>query len=599
MFEFIHFMVPYTKEHKWSFSVTIFFVLIGSYTAIAIPLYIGQIINEFSGSITANDVYYAFLILLILSFIDYIAQFGMRIGGIHYQRDSMESIRRDIFKKLHEQDVPWYGTQTVGQLMERTVDEVYQFQEILGWGVRIISTIIIISAVVIAIMFFTSPILALVFALTYPILLIVLGKTSRKNAKVFYDARLRFGLLSDAMAENLSGIKTVKSFGREGEQIEIFKKRNTDYIDTSTQLVAVKSFLQPGMIAVYSIAVVTFLASGGIFLGSGLISAGIFASFMLLILRLGQQTRFLGDLGIDLLIADSASKRLNDVLKAKLIIEDDPGAENITDMKGLVEFKNVSFTYPGNSYKSLDNINLVINPGEKIALLGPTGSGKTSLVNLIPRFYDPTAGTVLIDNKDLKHVSRKSVRNYIQVVHQDNFLYTLSLFENISFGRPDTDLSEVIRYAEASQIHSFINSLEKKYETVVGERGVTLSGGQRQRTTIARGLLVKPKIIIFDDSVSAVDPETESKIQKTIAELESDVTLIVISQRPSSLKFVDRVVVLDEGKIVQQGSHADLMEVDGLYKQFINSVKKQVKFIDWDNPFPGNIPSSGMIIESK
>ena len=600
MFEFIKFMIPYTKEHKWSFSITIFFVLIGCYTAIEVPLYIGQIINNFSGSgITAHDVYFAFLFLFVLAAIDYIAQFGMRMAGSNYQRDCMESIRRDVFKKLHEQDVPWYGSQTVGQLMERTVDEVYQFQDILAWGVRIVATIIIVSAVVIAIMFFTSPLLALVFALTYPILLYVLKKTSTNNAKVFYDARLRFGLLSDTMAENLSGIKTVKSFGRENEQIEVFKKRNTDYIETSNELVAVKAFLQPGMIAVYSIAVITFLASGGFFLGSGLISAGIFASFMLLILRLGQQTRFLGDLGIDLLMSDSASKRLNEVLKAKLVLEDDPNAETMTEMKGLIEFKNISFVYPGNRYKSLENINLVIKPGEKIALLGPTGSGKTSLVNLIPRFYDPTEGSVLIDNKDIKHLSRKSIRQFIQVVHQDNFLYTISLYENISFGKPDTELSEVIHYAEASQIHEYINSLDKKYDTIVGERGVTLSGGQRQRTTIARGLIVKPKIIIFDDSVSAIDPETEAKIQKTIAELDKDITLIVISQRPSSLKFVDRVIVLDEGTVVQQGSHSELIEIDGLYQRFINSVKKQVKFIDWDQSISENIPSTGMAIESK
>ena len=350
------------------------------------------------------------------------------------------------------------------------------------------------------------------------------------------------------------------------------------------------------MIAVYSIAVVTFLASGGFFLYSNLISAGLFASFVLLILRLGQQTRFLGDLGIDLLMADSSSIRLNEVLKAKLVLEDDPDAEIMTEMTGHIEFKNVSFVYPGNSYKSLDNVNLEIRPGEKIALLGPTGSGKTTLVNLIPRFFDPTEGTVLIDEKDIKHLSRKSLRQFIQVVHQDNFLYTITLYENIAFGRPSADLDEVIHYSEASQIHGFINSLANKYDTIVGERGVTLSGGQRQRTTIARGLLVRPKIIIFDDSVSAIDPETEAKIQETISQINKDITLIVISQRPSSLKFVDRIIVLDEGTIIQQGSHNELMQVDGLYKRFINSVKKQVKFIDWDESISESITSTASTI---
>ena len=596
MLEFLKFIYPYTKEHKYSFSITLFFVLIGCYTAIEVPLEIGVLINNLPNIQVASDVYYAFLILFALAVLDYIAQFGVRIAGTNYQRDVMESIRRDVFKKLHEQEMAYYSKETTGQLMERTVDEVYQFQEILAWGVRIVSTIIIVSAVVMVLMFLTSPLLAFIFALTYPVLLYVLNKTSKKNAKTFYDARLRFGYLSEVMAENLSGIKTVKSFGREKEQVDIFKKKNTDYIDTSNELVAVKSFLQPGMIAVYSIAVVTFLASGGFFLYSNLISAGLFASFVLLILRLGQQTRFLGDLGIDLLMADSSSIRLNEVLKAKLVLEDDPDAEIMTEMTGHIEFKNVSFVYPGNSYKSLDNVNLEIRPGEKIALLGPTGSGKTTLVNLIPRFFDPTEGTVLIDEKDIKHLSRKSLRQFIQVVHQDNFLYTITLYENIAFGRPSADLDEVIHYSEASQIHGFINSLANKYDTIVGERGVTLSGGQRQRTTIARGLLVRPKIIIFDDSVSAIDPETEAKIQETISQINKDITLIVISQRPSSLKFVDRIIVLDEGTIIQQGSHNELMQVDGLYKRFINSVKKQVKFIDWDESISESITSTASTI---
>ena len=214
MLEFLKFIYPYTKEHKYSFSITLFFVLIGCYTAIEVPLEIGVLINNLPNIQVASDVYYAFLILFALAVLDYIAQFGVRIAGTNYQRDVMEPIRRDVFKKLHEQEMAYYSKETTGQLMERTVDEVYQFQEILAWGVRIVSTIIIVSAVVMVLMFLTSPLLAFIFALTYPVLLYVLNKTSKKNAKTFYDARLRFGYLSEVMAENLSCIKTVKSYGR-------------------------------------------------------------------------------------------------------------------------------------------------------------------------------------------------------------------------------------------------------------------------------------------------------------------------------------------------------------------------------------------------
>ena len=602
MIEFLKFIWPYTKEHSKSYSLSVLFVFLGAFTQIAVPMYIQEVVDNL-GTALPSYIYMAFVVLVVLSVLDYTANLGMRLTGVNYSRDVMESIRRDIYRKLHEQELEYYSKETVGQLMARTVDEVYSLQDILTWGWRIMILVITISIGVFIVMFMTSPFLAVVFALTYPILLFVLFKTTTNNAKIFYDTRIKFGDLADTMAENLSGIKTVKSFGREEQQVGLFKTRNDDYIDSGLKQVKVKSYLQPGMIALYSIAVVAFLFFGGLLLDNKSISAGIFVAFMLLILRLSQQTRFLGDLGINILIADSAAKRLNEVLRAPLVLEDDPAAVPLTEMKGLLEFKNVSFTYPDNEYKALNNVNLVIKPGEKIALLGPTGSGKTSLINLIPRFYDPNEGQVLIDGKDIKHLTRKSIRQYIQIVHQDNFLYTVTLKENISFGAPDSELPEIIQYTEASQIHSFINSLDKKYDTIVGERGVTLSGGQRQRTTIARGLLTKPKIIIFDDSVSAIDPETEAKIQEKLFSLEKDITLIVISQRPSSLKFVDRIVVLEDGEIIQQGSHDELMEEEnGLYNRFINSVKRQVKFIDWDDKIAESQPTeitSNSIIQTR
>ena len=495
----------------------------------------------------------------------------------------IESIRRDVFKRLHQQGIEYFYRESTGQLLARAMDDVYYINDVLSWGWRVTGTIIAISTGIFVVMFLQSPVLAFIFALTFPVLLYVLKKTTTNNAKIFYDARYRFGELADVMAENLSGIKTVKSFNREHEQINLFKQKNDAYIDKALEQVTIRAYLQPGMITLFTSSVVTFLFFGGLFLQSQFISVGTFIAFIYLILRLSQQMRFLGQIGIYTMIADSSTKRLNEILNFPLVLEDDTDAEDLQTMNGLIEFKNVSFSYPGNKkVKALDEINLTIKSGEKVAILGPTGAGKTTLMNLIPRFFDPTEGDVLIDGNDIKHLTRKSIRKYIQIIHQDNFLYTTSIFENIAFGKTESTLEEVIEYAEASQIHTFVNSLEKKYDTIVGERGVTLSGGQRQRTTIARGLITRPKIIIFDDSVSAVDPETEAKIQKTLGEIDKDITLILISQRPSSLKYVDRIVVLEEGKIIEQGTHFELMNKEGLYKRFLNSVRKQVKFIYWD-----------------
>ena len=581
---FLKFVYPYIKEHRLPFLLSTFFILIGAMTQTAMPLYIQTIINNIIILKVPSQLYTAFVIFIGIAILDYLASLGTRWFGATYARNIIESIRRDVFKKLHQQGMEYFSRESTGQLLARTMDDVYYLQDVLSWAWRVVGTIIAISVGIFIVMFFQSPILAIIFGLTFPLLLLVLQNSTKKNAQIFYDSRYKFGELAGTMAENLSGIKTVKSFGREDQQINIFKEKNNAYIDKAMEQLWVKSYLQPGMITLFSCAVVTFLFFGGLFLQTKAISVGTFIAFIYLILRLAQQMRFLGQIGIYSLIADSSTRRLNDILNYPLVMEDDSDAEPLLVKNGLIEFKNVSFSYPGNDFKSLDNINLVIKPSEKVAILGATGAGKTTLINLIPRFYDPSEGEILIDGKNIKHVTRKSLRQNIQIIHQDNFLYSVSFYENISFGKTDAGLDEVIEYADASQIHKFINSLEKKYDTIVGERGVTLSGGQRQRTTIARGLIVKPKIMIFDDSVSAVDPETESRIQKTIDEIDKDITLIIISQRPSSLKYVDRIIVLDDGKIVQEGSHEQLAKVAGIYQHFINSVKRQVKFINWDEP---------------
>ena len=581
---FLKFVYPYIKEHRLPFLLSTFFILIGAMTQTAMPLYIQTIINNIIILKVPSQLYIAFVIFIGIAILDYLASLGMRWFGATYARNIIESIRRDVFKKLHQQGMEYFSRESTGQLLARTMDDVYYLQDVLSWAWRVVGTIIAISVGIFIVMFLQSPILAIIFGLTFPLLLLVLQNSTKKNAHIFYDSRYKFGELAGTMAENLSGIKTVKSFSREDQQMNIFKEKNNAYIDKAMEQLWVKSYLQPGMITLFSCAVVTFLFFGGLFLQTKAISVGTFIAFIYLILRLAQQMRFLGQIGIYSLIADSSTRRLNDILNYPLVMEDDSDAEPLLVKNGLIEFKNVSFSYPGNSFKSLDNINLVIKPSEKVAILGATGSGKTTLINLIPRFYDPSEGEILIDDKNIRHVTRKSLRQNIQIIHQDNFLYSVSFYENISFGKSDAGLDEVIEYADASQIHEFINSLEKKYDTIVGERGVTLSGGQRQRTTIARGLIVKPKIMIFDDSVSAVDPETESRIQKTIDEIDKDITLIIISQRPSSLKYVDRIIVLDDGKIVQEGSHEQLAKVDGIYQHFINSVKRQVKFINWDEP---------------
>jgi ABC-type multidrug transport system fused ATPase/permease subunit len=263
------------------------------------------------------------------------------------------------------------------------------------------------------------------------------------------------------------------------------------------------------------------------------------------------------------------------------LVKDKIDAKVMDQIKGEITFRHVSFDYPQTPH-TLHDINITIPNGQKVALLGPTGAGKSSLINLIPRFFDPTTGSILIDGIDIRNITKRSLRSHIGIVHQEAYLFTLSIYDNIAFGNANATKEEVIAAAQAAQIHDFVSTLEEGYDTIVGERGVTLSGGQRQRVTLARTLVQNPKILIFDDSVTAVDPETEAKIQSSLQSAATERTTIIISQRPSSLRYVDRIIVLDNGHVVQDGTHTELQQVDGIYQQFLDALSTQIQFLDWD-----------------
>ena len=465
--------------------------------------------------------------------------------------------------------------------MSRTIEEVFSLREILTWGYRISLLLVWLFIGSMIVMVRISLELALIFLVIPIILLTITAKTSKNNIAKFYDARYKYGVMNDVLAENLSGIKTVKSFGREQEQIAEFNLKNQDFFDASMKTVRIRATLQPGMIFVISMALIGLVFVGGGFVATNRITPGNFIAFMLLVLQIAVPGRFIGWLGIIMQNSQSAAIRLNEIFKAPIVLAEDPDAEDIGEIIGNVKFENVDFDYPGKAH-ALHNINLEIPNGQSIALLGPTGSGKSSLINLIPRFFDPSKGRILIDDKDISKYTLNSVRDSIGIVHQVAFLFTLSIHDNIAFAKQDATREEVIMAAKAAQIHDFIDSLEMGYDTIVGERGVTLSGGQRQRVTIARTLLQDPRILIFDDSVSAVDPETEAKIQGALESASQNRTTIVISQRPSSLKYVDRIIVLDKGHVVQDGTHSELINTDGIYADFINAVDTQITFIDWE-----------------
>ena len=585
MNEVLELLIPYTKRHKKEFLGLNISIISAAIAQALIPLKISSIIDN--GLIHRNKqvLYSGFFILLLLTMMDFMSQMGQRLFSNRYSNGVIYDIRQDLYVALQYQEIEYYSSETIGQIMARSIEEVLALRELLTWGYRITGLLTFLFITSFIAMVGISLPLSLVFLLLPVLLYRYVTGSSQRNVKLFYDARVKYGDLNDSLAEDLTGIKTVKSFGRELEQIAIFNVKNQEFFDASMKTVKIRSSLQAGAIFLISIGLVILVFLGGILLDQNQLTPGEYVAFMLLVLQITVPGRFTGWIGIILQNAQSAAIRLNEIFNAPVAIQEKIDPQSLQNFSGNIKFENVSFKYPAaknfaNAH-TLHEINLEIPAGQKVALLGPTGSGKSSLINLIPRFFDPIEGRVLVDGIDLKHISLKSLRGQIGIVHQEAFLFTLSLHDNIAFGRSNATREQVIEAAKAAQIHEYIMTLEDGYDTIVGERGVTLSGGQRQRVTIARTLLHNPKILIFDDSVSAVDPETEAKIQESLESASSSRTTIIISQRPSSLKYVDRIIVLDKGRIVQDGTHSELMKEDNIYKDFINAVETQIKFFDW------------------
>jgi len=580
------FLFPYVKRKFKLFLPMVLLITIGAIAQTYIPLQVRDIIDNVLNNLEVSSpsrlIFNSFLIIVGLSAVDWLTEISARFLNNRFNQGIQFEIRQDIYKVLQSQELEFYSMESIGQIMARTFEEVASLRELLGWGLRILLLIIILYFSAAIVMLQTSVVLGLVYLLLAPIVLATLSKISRNNAQIFYNTRFKFGEVNEVMAESYSGIKTVKSFGRELDQIENFNNINNEFFHTAMKEINVRSTLQPMMILFINIGVVVVLFIAGLALNFTFITSGDFIAFMLLTINLVNRGRFLGDLSISVEMGNAAAKRLNEVLKSKTYLVEREEPIPIPDDGLHIDFENVTFRYPEAHVNSLENVSFTIPAGEKVALLGTTGCGKTTLVNLIPRFFDPGEGEIYLSGHNIKDYSLTELRRKVGIVHQDNFLYTMTIKENIAFGNPNATDEEVISAAKIAQIHNFISNLPDGYNTIVGERGVTLSGGQRQRVAIARAVLPNPKVLVFDDSVSAVDPETEAKLQDTIGGAATNRTIIVISQRPSSLRYVDRILVLDEGRIAQDGTHEELKSCDGIYKRFTKAVESQIKFIAWD-----------------
>ncbi|MFX0179908.1 MAG: ABC transporter ATP-binding protein [Candidatus Hodarchaeota archaeon] len=567
-------------SYLWEFKRLFLFItilgIIQSILYLTFPLFLGPVMDILvSPSIPLENVFPIFFtIVIIQSFVGIIN--GIRIYINRWMgANVIYNLRNDLFSTIQQMSWGWLDEHKTGELLSRTTSDVNLLKEFLGNSLQLFIRQLFTLSFSFAILFIIDIELAFFVIIVSPALFYVLLLFRKKFRPIFKKSRETYAELTHNIQENVQGITVVKSFGRESYEINKFSQYNNKYYKDSMNLIKLQSTFDPIIHLIDNIAFLIVLLVGGLLVLNNDISFGDLFAFVIVLNFLIEPLYFISRFFGSMPQISETSDRVTHILNSKIIVKEKKNAIEMPTIKGEVEFRNVFFKFNEDKQNFiLKNINLKIKPGENIAILGATGSGKSALVKLIPRFYDVSKGEVLIDGFNVKDVSFKSLRNQIGFVSQERFLFSRTIKENIAFGNKSIKNEDIRNAAKFSDIHQFIEEiLPEKYETKVSERGTTLSGGQKQRISIARALAIKPKILILDDATSSVDVDTEFKIQKNFKEVFKESTTFLITQRLSSVRNADRILVLNNGEIAQLGTHEELMSQEGIYRNLYLTLK--------------------------
>jgi ATP-binding cassette, subfamily B, multidrug efflux pump len=540
-----------------------------------VRIIVDTVVGGYTGQLNAADtsraLIGAMIAIAVFAIVRAVFAFGQQYNAERISQNVAFDFRNELFARIQRLSFSYHDRNQTGQLMIRATDDVEKIRLFIGQGLVLALQSFILLIATLIVLWFSNHTLTLVILPILPIAFAMFFAFGRIAGPLFIGVQMRLSALNTVLQENVAGLKLVKAFAREPEEEVRFSKTADAVLFQQLKVARVFSFLFPVVFLVASLGQAAVLYFGGRQIIEGTLTIGEWQKFSL---YLAYVFLPMGQLGfiINLMSQASASaQRVFEILDTRSEIVDKPDAIELATASGRIEFDHVTFRYFRGGEAVLSDVSFVAQPGQTVALLGATGSGKTTIINLVPRFYDVSEGRVLIDRHDVRDVSVESLRAQIGIVLQETTLFGGTIRDNISYARPDASLDDIVAVARAAAAHDFIMQFPLGYETPVGERGSTLSGGQKQRIAIARALLINPRILILDDSTSSVDLETEQQIQRALDLLMQGRTSFVIAQRISTVLNADQILVMDKGRIVARGTHEELMETSELYADIYSS----------------------------
>lgn len=559
-------LLSYAKKYRKRYFIGITFLLIVDIIQLIPPKIIGYLTDEISkGSATTSTLLKYIVFIIIISLLMAGGRYIWRIYVVGTSRYVEYDMRNKLFKHLQSLSINFYNKHKTGDLMALATNDLNAVRMALGPGIIMITDSLVLTAITVVIMFSINTKLTLISLIPLPFVALVSTRFGKIIHKRFLRVQQAFSKLTDMVQENFSGIRVIKSFVQESKEYEKFIKENMNNFDANMSLVRVWGSFFPLVEFIASLSFIILVALGGVFVIYGDISLGDFIAFNMYLGSLVWPMMAVGWV-INMLQRGFASlDRIEEIFKEiPEIVDENP--VQIENLDGPVEFKELSFKYPGSGSYSLKNISLKLNKGQTLGIIGKTGSGKSTLANLLVRLYNVDEGKLFINNTDINKIPLGVLRENIGFVSQDSFLFSSTVAENINLSGETLDMEKVIESSKSADIYENIMDFKEDFQTLVGERGVTLSGGQKQRISIARSLIKNPDILILDDCLSAVDAKTEVRILDNLRKIMKDRTSIIISHRISAVMDSDIIIVLDDGKIAEVGKHNELLALKGLYK---------------------------------